>query len=177
VAVPLLAFPFPFRRTKESARRINVIAAMTHIGIGTIRKRATEICIGLQSLGLPAFVTLQVVDAAVHKNSIRIRMWAKWELITAVKHFRDRRGLKSGRFEERTHFCLSADVNDTNAGSVIKLYTQAYPPRDDLELLKSWAGLHWRKGDASRKLPPLQRDHVLLTSDRTATATAIRDEL
>jgi hypothetical protein len=70
-----------------------------------------------------------------------------------------------------------ADVNDTNAGSVIKLYTQAYPPRDDLELLKSWAGLHWRKGDASRKLPPLQRDHVLLTSDRTATATAIRDEL
>jgi hypothetical protein len=65
-----------------------------------------------------------------------------------------------------------ADVNDTNAASVIKLYTQAYPPRDDIELLKSWAGLHWRKGDPSRKLPPPQRDHVLL-SDRTA----IRDEL
>jgi hypothetical protein len=27
----------------------------------------------------------------VHENSIR--MWAKWELITAVKHFRDRRSL------------------------------------------------------------------------------------
>ena len=90
MAVPLLAFPFPFRRTKESARRINdVIAAMTHIGIGTIRKRATEICIGLQSLELPAFVTLTIIDEAVHENSIR--MWAKWELITAVKHYRDRR--------------------------------------------------------------------------------------
>jgi hypothetical protein len=51
--------------------------------------RATEICIGLQDLELPAFVTLQIVDEAVHENSIR--MWAKWELITAVKHFRDRR--------------------------------------------------------------------------------------
>ncbi len=43
------------------------------------------LCIGLQDLGLPAFVTLTIVDEAVHENSIR--MWAKWELITAVKHF------------------------------------------------------------------------------------------
>jgi hypothetical protein len=55
-----------------------------------IRERATEICIGLQSLALPAFVTLQILDEAVHENSTR--MWAKWELITAVKHCRDRRG-------------------------------------------------------------------------------------
>ncbi len=74
---------------KQSARRVNeIVAAATHIG--TIRKRATEICIGLQSLGLPAFVTLTIIDEAVHENSIR--MWAKWELITAVKHYRDRRG-------------------------------------------------------------------------------------
>ena len=64
---------------------------MTHIGF--IRKRATEICIGLQDLELPAFVTLQIIDEAVHENSIR--MWAKWELITAVKHYRDRRGVES----------------------------------------------------------------------------------
>ncbi len=50
-----------------------------------IRDRATEICIGLQDLELPAFVTLSIIDEAVHENSIR--MWAKWELITAVKHF------------------------------------------------------------------------------------------
>jgi hypothetical protein len=64
-----------------------VIAATTYIG--AIRERATEICIGLQSLELPAFVTLTIIDEAVHENSIR--MWAKWELITAVKHFHERR--------------------------------------------------------------------------------------
>jgi hypothetical protein len=81
----------PFENTLDSAtqcaRRVNeIIAATTHIGF--IRERATEICVGLQSLELPAFVTLQIIDEAVHENSIR--MWAKWELITAVKHFRDR---------------------------------------------------------------------------------------
>jgi hypothetical protein len=81
-----------FENTDDSATqcalRVNeIIAATTHIGM--IRKRATEICVGLQSIELPAFVTLQIIDEAVHENSIR--MWAKWELITAVKHFRDRR--------------------------------------------------------------------------------------
>jgi hypothetical protein len=86
----------PFEHTgvsaKQCACRVNeIIAASTHIG--TIRKRATEICIGLQDLELPAFVTLQIIDEAVHENSIR--MWAKWELITAVKHFRDRRAIEN----------------------------------------------------------------------------------
>jgi hypothetical protein len=72
---------------EQCARRVNeIIAATTHIGF--IREHATEICIGLQDLELPAFVTLTIIDEAVHENSIR--MWAKWELITAVKHFRDR---------------------------------------------------------------------------------------
>ena len=76
---------------RQCARRVNeIIAATTHIGM--IRERATEICIGLQDLGLPAFVTLQIVDEAVHENSIR--MWAKWELITAIKHLRQRRGVE-----------------------------------------------------------------------------------
>jgi hypothetical protein len=82
----------PFENTMNSGKlcalRVGeILAATTHIGM--IRERATEICIGLQSLGLPAFVTLLIVDEAVHENSIR--MWAKWELITAVEHFRDRR--------------------------------------------------------------------------------------
>jgi hypothetical protein len=76
---------------KQCARRVNeIIAATTHIGF--IRERVTEICVGLQSLELPAFVTLTIIDEAVHENSIR--MWAKWELITAVKHFRQRRGVE-----------------------------------------------------------------------------------
>jgi hypothetical protein len=86
----------PFEDTDDSAercaRRIDeIIAATTDIGM--IRERATEICIGLQDLELPAFVTLTILDEAVHENSIR--MWAKWELITAVKHFRDRRVIES----------------------------------------------------------------------------------
>ena len=85
----------PFEDTVYSATqcalRVNeIIAATTHIGL--IRKRATDICIGLQDLELPAFVTLTIIDDAVHENSIR--MWAKWELITAVKHFRQRRGVE-----------------------------------------------------------------------------------
>ncbi len=89
-----LPFEYTTDSTEQCARRVNeILAASTHIG--TIRKRATEICIGLQSLELPAFVTLQIIDEAVHENSIR--MWAKWELITAVKHYRDRRSIESWR--------------------------------------------------------------------------------
>jgi hypothetical protein len=87
-----LSFEHTGNCAEECARRVNeIIAAATHIGF--IRERATEICIGLQDLELPAFVTLAIVDEAVHENSIR--MWAKWELITAVKHYRDRRGVES----------------------------------------------------------------------------------
>ncbi len=84
-----LPFEFTVESATHCARRVNeIIAATTHIGM--IRARATEICVGLQSLELPAFVTLQIIDEAVHENSIR--MWAKWELITAVKHHHWRSG-------------------------------------------------------------------------------------
>jgi Leucine-rich repeat (LRR) protein len=57
----------------------------THIQL--IANDALKICIGLQDLGLPALLTLEIVDVALPNN---VRMWAKWELITIVKHFRDR---------------------------------------------------------------------------------------
>jgi hypothetical protein len=86
-----LLFEFTTESAWSCARRIDgILAATTHIGF--IRERATEVCIGLQDLELPAFVTLTIIDAAMHENSIR--MWAKWELITAVKHFRQRRGVE-----------------------------------------------------------------------------------
>jgi hypothetical protein len=91
---PTAALPFEYTEDSagQCARRVNeIIAATTHIGM--IRERATEICIGLQDLELPAFVTLTIIDEAVHENSIR--MWAKWELITSVKHFRARRGIEN----------------------------------------------------------------------------------
>jgi hypothetical protein len=81
---------------QQCARRVDeIVAGMTHIGM--IRERATEICIGLQDLALPAFVTLTIVDESVHENAIR--MWAKWELITAVKHFRDRRRVSEAQVD------------------------------------------------------------------------------
>jgi hypothetical protein len=87
-----LPFEYTIDNIKQCARRIDeILAATTHIGF--IRERATEICIGLQDLELPAFVTLTILDEAVHENSIR--MWAKWELITAVKHFRERRAIEN----------------------------------------------------------------------------------
>jgi hypothetical protein len=74
-------------RENARSRFIELLAATTHIGL--IRERATSVCVGLQDLDLPALVTLEIIDADVCANNIR--MWAKWELITAVKHFHSRR--------------------------------------------------------------------------------------
>jgi hypothetical protein len=66
-------------------RFLELIAATTHIGM--IRERAATICFAMQDLELPAPLTLEILDA-IMTNSIR--MWAKWELITRVKHFHQR---------------------------------------------------------------------------------------
>jgi hypothetical protein len=66
-------------------RFAELFAATTHIGM--IRERATDICIGLQDLDLPALLTLLIIDADCTND---VRDWAKWELITAVKHFHTR---------------------------------------------------------------------------------------
>jgi hypothetical protein len=67
-------------------RLLELFSATTHIAM--IRERATAVCIALQQLELPAFVTLKIIDALFPPNNIR--MWAKWELITMVKHFHQR---------------------------------------------------------------------------------------
>lgn len=54
-----------------------------------------------------------------------------------------------------------ADVNEKNADSILKEYTQAYPP-DDRELLLSWAGRHWKKTDPTVRLPRPSDDHILM---------------
>jgi hypothetical protein len=72
----------------ENARPcfVDLFAATTHIGM--IRERAATICFAMQDLELPAPLTLEILDALCPNS---IRMWAKWELITAVKHFHQRR--------------------------------------------------------------------------------------
>ena len=63
-------------------RFLELFSATTHIGM--IRDRATTICFAMQDLELPAPLTLEIIDALCPNS---IRMWAKWELITMVKHF------------------------------------------------------------------------------------------
>lgn len=52
-----------------------------------IRFRSAQVCIGLQDLSLPALVTLEILDALIPNS---IPMYAKWNLIVAVKHFHDK---------------------------------------------------------------------------------------
>jgi Ankyrin repeats (3 copies) len=49
------------------------------------RERLTEICIALQDMQLPAWVTLQILDAARPYSTLQLH--SKWALVCAVKHF------------------------------------------------------------------------------------------
>jgi hypothetical protein len=62
-----------------------------------IRSRCTEVCNGLQELGLPALLTLGILDELIPN---KIRMWAKWELVTTVKHFHERQEKKKLSLKE-----------------------------------------------------------------------------
>jgi hypothetical protein len=53
------------------------------------RERLTEICIALQDLELPAWVTVQILDAARSWSTLPLH--SKWSLVCAVKHFRDKK--------------------------------------------------------------------------------------
>jgi hypothetical protein len=49
------------------------------------RQRLTEICIALQDLALPAWVTVQILDVARPWSTLPLH--SKWNLVCAVKHF------------------------------------------------------------------------------------------
>jgi len=52
-------------------------------------ERLTEICIALQDLELPAWITVQILDAARPWSTLPLH--SKWNLVCAVKHFHDKR--------------------------------------------------------------------------------------
>jgi ankyrin repeat protein len=52
------------------------------------REHLTEICIALQDLALPAWVTVQILDAARPWSTLPLH--SKWSLVCAVKHFHDK---------------------------------------------------------------------------------------
>jgi hypothetical protein len=51
------------------------------------RKRLTEICIALQDLALPAWVTIKILRAARPWSTLPLH--SKWKLVCTVKHFHD----------------------------------------------------------------------------------------
>jgi hypothetical protein len=52
------------------------------------RKRFTEICIALQDLNLPAWITMMILRASYPWNILTIHK--QWKLVCTVKHFHDR---------------------------------------------------------------------------------------
>jgi hypothetical protein len=50
----------------------------------------TEICIALQSLRFPAFITLQIIDHSWNVLADLVPMHLKWNVITLIKHFKDK---------------------------------------------------------------------------------------
>ena len=59
--------------------------------IAMMRSRSIDVCIGLHGLDLPALVTLEILDALIPNA---IRMMPKWDLVTAAKHFHEKKKKK-----------------------------------------------------------------------------------
>jgi hypothetical protein len=109
--------PLSFEDYEDARPRLaELFSVTTHIGM--IRERATAVCFAMQDLELPAPLTLEIIDALCPNN---IRMWAKWELITMVKHFHQRHE-RSGRPHHSWNFDFMADfvVETTNERGVVE---------------------------------------------------------
>jgi hypothetical protein len=52
------------------------------------RERLTEICIALQAMEFPAWITVQILGAARPWSTLPLH--SKWSLVCAVKHFHDK---------------------------------------------------------------------------------------
>lgn len=59
--------------------------------VKTIRKPALELLVALQSLFIPALLLVEIIDAAIEND---VPLHAKWNLVTAVKHWHQRRGIE-----------------------------------------------------------------------------------
>jgi surface antigen len=74
--------------------RVDVAVALRnsrpeHLKRFECRERLTEICIALQDLELPAWVTVQILDAARPWSTLPLH--SKWNLVCAVKHYHDKK--------------------------------------------------------------------------------------
>jgi hypothetical protein len=63
-------------------------SSFEHLKRFECRERLTEICIALQDLALPAWITVQILDAARPWSTLPLH--SKWSLVCAVKHYHDK---------------------------------------------------------------------------------------
>jgi ankyrin repeat protein len=56
------------------------------------RERLTEICIGLQAMELPAWVTIKILYAARPWSTLPLH--SKWNLVCTIKHFREKKNIR-----------------------------------------------------------------------------------
>ena len=59
-------------------------------GLNAIRWRAFAMCVGLQPLGLSALETIEILTRACAPFAGRLPFHYLWDIVTCVKHFRDR---------------------------------------------------------------------------------------
>ncbi len=81
--------PIDVDYTNSRSKLPELFAATTSLLM--IRARATDALIGLADLDLPALLSVEILDA-LFPNSIP--MHKKWDLVVAVKHWHQRRGIE-----------------------------------------------------------------------------------
>ncbi len=79
------------RSTNSRSRLPELFAATTWPSLDSIRERATDVLVALQALFLPALQLVEILDA-LFPNSIPLHK--KWDLVVAVKHWHQRRGIE-----------------------------------------------------------------------------------
>lgn len=78
---------WPVQQRIAALLSINSKSMLMWAALALMRNRATEICIGLQDLGLPAPCTIEILEAACYPAGAHPKLFDVWCLVTTVKHF------------------------------------------------------------------------------------------
>ena len=81
----------PFDLTNSRSKLPELFASTTWPSLDGIRERATDVLVALQSYFLPALQLVEILDA-LFPNTIPLHK--KWDLVVAVKHWHQRRGIE-----------------------------------------------------------------------------------
>jgi hypothetical protein len=56
-----------------------------------LKLRSFEVCVGLQSMELPALVTCEILAQSFGRQELLLKFHLLWTIATLVKHFQERR--------------------------------------------------------------------------------------